>query len=352
MRGGGNMMKQAMALQANMKKAQEEIAAMEVIGESGGGMVKVTMNGKHEVKRVQIEPQVISEDREMLEDLIAAAINDAREQGRGRIAGAHVERDVGHQPAARLQAALLTSSQLDAARRTARPAHRRAARAAGRRARRPRSAWPSTCCRVGATVRARWPQALTDGSGDHPPLQALPHAHRHRVVFDLRGAGARCRVAVRGRVARRRRRGGAVRQLIAAATSCCTATCRRSTASARSRSARASSKRCSIRARCARSSSPPIRPSKARPPRISSASAPPSAKIQASRIAHGVPIGGELEYVDGGTLAHALAGRHRLSAEIAVTHASRAVRIVKDRRLRDAGPAASTRSEYRRRSRR
>ena len=50
---------------------------MEVVGESGGGMVKVTMTGKHEVKRVQIEPQVISEDREMLEDLIAAAINDA-----------------------------------------------------------------------------------------------------------------------------------------------------------------------------------------------------------------------------------------------------------------------------------
>jgi nucleoid-associated protein EbfC len=77
MRGGGNMMKQAMALQANMKKAQEEIANMEVVGESGGGMVKVTMNGKHEAKRVQIEPQVASEDREMLEDLIAAAINDA-----------------------------------------------------------------------------------------------------------------------------------------------------------------------------------------------------------------------------------------------------------------------------------
>jgi DNA-binding YbaB/EbfC family protein len=71
------MMKQAMALQANMKKAQEEIANMEVTGESGGGMVKVTMNGKHEVKRVQIEPQVVSEDREMLEDLIAAAFNDA-----------------------------------------------------------------------------------------------------------------------------------------------------------------------------------------------------------------------------------------------------------------------------------
>ncbi len=77
MRGGGNMMKQAMALQANMKKAQDEIANMEVTGESGGGMVKVTMTGKHEVKRVQIEPQVASEDREMLEDLIAAAFNDA-----------------------------------------------------------------------------------------------------------------------------------------------------------------------------------------------------------------------------------------------------------------------------------
>lgn len=77
MRGGGNMMKQAMALQANMKKAQEEIANMEITGESGGGMVKVTMNGKHEVRRVQIEPAVASEDREMLEDLIAAAFNDA-----------------------------------------------------------------------------------------------------------------------------------------------------------------------------------------------------------------------------------------------------------------------------------
>jgi DNA-binding YbaB/EbfC family protein len=77
MRGGGNMMKQAMQMQANLKKAQEEIASMEVIGESGGGMVKVTMNGKHEVKRVQIEPQAASEDREMLEDLVAAAVNDA-----------------------------------------------------------------------------------------------------------------------------------------------------------------------------------------------------------------------------------------------------------------------------------
>ncbi|HEX2788922.1 MAG TPA: YbaB/EbfC family nucleoid-associated protein [Steroidobacteraceae bacterium] len=69
--------KQAQALQANMQKAQAEIANLEVTGESGGGMVKVVMSGRHEVKRVQIEPSVIGDDREMLEDLIAAAINDA-----------------------------------------------------------------------------------------------------------------------------------------------------------------------------------------------------------------------------------------------------------------------------------
>ncbi|MGH8287005.1 MAG: YbaB/EbfC family nucleoid-associated protein [Steroidobacteraceae bacterium] len=78
MRGNiGDLMKQAQAVQANMQKVQAEIAALEVVGESGGGMVKITMSGKHEVKRVQIEPAIASEDREMLEDLIAAAVNDA-----------------------------------------------------------------------------------------------------------------------------------------------------------------------------------------------------------------------------------------------------------------------------------
>jgi nucleoid-associated protein EbfC len=78
MRGNiGNMMKQAQQMQANMQKVQAEIALLEVTGESGGGMVKVLMTGKHEVKRVTIEPSVSGEDREMLEDLVAAAINDA-----------------------------------------------------------------------------------------------------------------------------------------------------------------------------------------------------------------------------------------------------------------------------------
>lgn len=78
MRGNfGNLMKQAQAMQASMQKAQAELAALEVVGEAGGGMAKVTMNGRHEVKRVQIEPALVSEDREMLEDLLAAAFNDA-----------------------------------------------------------------------------------------------------------------------------------------------------------------------------------------------------------------------------------------------------------------------------------
>jgi nucleoid-associated protein EbfC len=72
-----NFMKQAQTLQANMQRAQSEIAQLEVTGESGGGMVKVIMSGRHEVKRVQIDPSIAAEDREMLEDLIAAAINDA-----------------------------------------------------------------------------------------------------------------------------------------------------------------------------------------------------------------------------------------------------------------------------------
>jgi len=78
MRGNiGNMMKQAQAMQANLAKAQAEIATTEITGEAGGGMVKVTMTGQHIVKKVQLEPAVVSEDREMLEDLIVAATNDA-----------------------------------------------------------------------------------------------------------------------------------------------------------------------------------------------------------------------------------------------------------------------------------
>ncbi|MDX1453918.1 MAG: YbaB/EbfC family nucleoid-associated protein [Gammaproteobacteria bacterium] len=78
MKGGlGNLMKQAQKMQEGMKKAQEEIARLEVEGAAGGGMVKVTMTGKHEVKRVEIDPAVLEDDPDMVEDLVAAAINDA-----------------------------------------------------------------------------------------------------------------------------------------------------------------------------------------------------------------------------------------------------------------------------------
>jgi DNA-binding YbaB/EbfC family protein len=78
MKGGlGNLMKQAQEMQASMQRAQEELASMEVTGESGGGLVKVTMTGKHEVRRVTIDDSLVGDDKDMLEDLVAAAINDA-----------------------------------------------------------------------------------------------------------------------------------------------------------------------------------------------------------------------------------------------------------------------------------
>ena len=69
-------MKQAQAMQENMKRAQDEIALLEVEGQSGAGLVKVTMTGKHEVKRIVIDPSLLAEDKDMLEDLVAAAFND------------------------------------------------------------------------------------------------------------------------------------------------------------------------------------------------------------------------------------------------------------------------------------
>ena len=71
------LMKQAQQMQENLKKAQDEIAASEVEGKAGAGMVKVTMTGRHDVKRVNIDPSLMGDDKDMLEDLVAAAINDA-----------------------------------------------------------------------------------------------------------------------------------------------------------------------------------------------------------------------------------------------------------------------------------
>jgi len=78
MKGGlGNIMKQAQKMQENLQKAQAEIAVLEITGESGGGLVSVTITGRYEVKRLRIDDSLVGDDKDMLEDLVAAAFNDA-----------------------------------------------------------------------------------------------------------------------------------------------------------------------------------------------------------------------------------------------------------------------------------
>ena len=87
----GDLMKQAQQLQEQMQQAQEKLANQEVTGESGAGLVKVVMTGRHDVKRVTIDPSLLTEDKEILEDLLAAAVNDAvrrvEESNRGMLSG-------------------------------------------------------------------------------------------------------------------------------------------------------------------------------------------------------------------------------------------------------------------------
>lgn len=89
--GMAELMKQAQKVQEEMKKAQEELERAEVTGEAGAGLVKVTMNGRHDVRKVSIDDSLMKEDREMLEDLLAAAVNDAvrriDEQQREKMSG-------------------------------------------------------------------------------------------------------------------------------------------------------------------------------------------------------------------------------------------------------------------------
>jgi nucleoid-associated protein EbfC len=82
----GQLMKQAQQMQENMRRMQEQLATLEVEGQSGAGMVKVQMTCKHEVKRVSIDPSLLGDDREMLEDLIVAAFNDAARRVESTIA--------------------------------------------------------------------------------------------------------------------------------------------------------------------------------------------------------------------------------------------------------------------------
>ena len=87
--GLGNLMKQAQQMQEKMQKMQEEIAQLEVTGESGAGLVKVTINGAHNCRRVEIDPSLLEDDKEMLEDLVAAAFNDAARRMGERLRQTH-----------------------------------------------------------------------------------------------------------------------------------------------------------------------------------------------------------------------------------------------------------------------
>jgi len=80
MKGMGNMLKKAQQMQEDMQKAQEEINNMEIEGKSGGGLVTVTLTGRHECRRVAIDDSLLADDKDMLEDLVAAAINDAAQK--------------------------------------------------------------------------------------------------------------------------------------------------------------------------------------------------------------------------------------------------------------------------------
>lgn len=77
MKGLGDLMKQAQAMQSRIEEAQSRLHDMEVVGESGAGLVKVTLSGRYEARRVEIDDSLLAEDKNMLEDLVAAAYNDA-----------------------------------------------------------------------------------------------------------------------------------------------------------------------------------------------------------------------------------------------------------------------------------
>lgn len=77
MKGLGDMMKQAQQMQEKMQQIQQEVANMEVVGEAGAGLVRVVMTGRHDIKRVSIDDSLMADEKEILEDLVAAAVNDA-----------------------------------------------------------------------------------------------------------------------------------------------------------------------------------------------------------------------------------------------------------------------------------
>ena len=207
------LMKQAQAMQDNLKRAQDELAQIEVEGQSGAGLVKVTMTCKHDVKRVTIDPSLLADDKDMLEDLVAAAFNDARAPRRGDEPGKDGQAHRRHAAAARHEVAVLISAGRSRVGLQPRRADRRAAPAARRGPRSRRSAWRSTCLQHDRDGALRIATALQSAVASRAPLHALPHLHRGRDLRHLPRRVARRAPAVRGRNSGRPGGAGAHRQL-------------------------------------------------------------------------------------------------------------------------------------------
>ena len=212
MKGGlGNLMRQAQQMQETMQKAQAELADLEVTGESGAGMVKIVLNGRHEAKKVTIEPKLAGEDLGYARRPAGRGRQRCGTQScgaqPGKICGTHVR----NESSARHEAAVLSDRSMKYTPTLARLIDSlRCLPGVG----------PKSAQRMAFYLLERdrdGGRALEPGAGGSAPagrtLQALPHAHGERAVRDLRLQSARCRAALRRRIARGRRRHRAIGRL-------------------------------------------------------------------------------------------------------------------------------------------
>ena len=208
------LMKQAQAMQDNMKRAQDELASIEVEGQSGAGLVKVIMTCKHDVKRVAIDPSLLADDKDMLEDLVAAAFNDARAPRRRGQPGEDGQAHRRHAAAAGHEVPVLAPRMAEASLDALIDALRRLP-GVGQKSAQRMAFHLLQHDRAGA---GRLALALQQALAQHAALRALPHLHR----APQSAPPARTPRATRACCAWSRRRPTRRRWSAAAATAACT----------------------------------------------------------------------------------------------------------------------------------
>ena len=274
-------------------------------------MVTVTLNGKGEMRAIKIDPSLVDPaEVEILEDLVVAAFNDAKAKVEAHVAGRDGQAHRRHEPAGRAQAAVLIGQI------TASPmAARRSSELIQLLAKLP-GLGPRSARRAALHLLKQRETLMPPPGGDArhgrargAPVPGLRQSRCRRSVLDLRRSRARRRPDLRRRGGRRPVGAGALRPVSRAATTCSAARSRRSTAAARGSRHRPAAGRVARRPGRPRSSSRPAPRSTARPPRTTSPSAWRPTGPTVTRLAHGVPIGGELNYLDDGTLGAALEAR-------------------------------------------